>query len=250
MVVNPFSQTSPFSQTFLSSPFLCPSLLGTSKIYDDSCAESAKVGSSKAKTSLEVNISKTATVHQPPKSILKSRRAKKDKLGKKKSRGGIRFDVDVNGEVVTEVFTFEKVSSKYYSQLYMSRNEQANTQFLAKSEGETFLMDYEEMVEELDRAFLCCCRDDLSPSTEKENGETFRNWANGDVRGLEDVVSSEFHEERTLASAMILDYQVYLMETLGSDEDCDELLRTFCEHVTRRSREFATKMGAADALFA
>lgn len=244
MVVNPFSQS------FSSSTFLCPHLLVATENHDD-VAESFKVGSSKATAaSFEVNVKTTAAVHQPLKTILKSRRANKDKLGKKKSRGGIRFDVDAYGEVVTEVSTFQKVSSKYYSELYMSRKEQANTQFMAKSEGETFLMDNEEIVEELDRAFLSCCREDVTPSSEKENVEAVRNWARGDVRGLEDVVSSEFHEERTLASAMILDYQVYLTETLGSDEGCDELLRTFCERVTRRSREFATKMGAADALVA
>jgi HPt (histidine-containing phosphotransfer) domain-containing protein len=59
---------------------------------------------------------------------------------------------------------------------------------------------------------------------------------------------SEFNEDRTVVSAMILEHQEYLKATPGLRQDYHELLRTFCERVTSRSREFAAKMGAADAV--
>lgn len=196
----------------------------------------------------EPEISMPSSIQTPLKSALRRNRAKYDKIGKMKLEGGVHFNVDANGEIEAEVFIVLKVEAIYRRDMFMSRKEQAETQFFAASEGESFLIDNDELVEELNRAYLSCCRDDVSAEAEEKNEEAIRKWVKHGVRGLEDAVSAVSHEERSLASAMILDYQLYLRETLGSSEDSDELLRTFSECVTSRSRQFASKIGAADAI--
>jgi hypothetical protein len=74
-----------------------------------------------------------------------------------------------------------------------------------------------------------------------------QQWAETEARGLEDVVSAEFQDLRSRTIAMILEYQTYLRQTLGSTVDSDELMRAFSEKVSAKSRLFSTLMARGDA---
>lgn len=196
-------------------------------------------------------------IRMPSKKSKRGRRKtqkKKQKTNRasSKAKRGVHFNLDpTSDKVMEEVRLFEKASVKQHEHLYWSNKEKAAIQFLAKCEGEAFLFEEEDLVELLDKAFLSCGRDDIPPLDDIVNEETMLSWASDyDIRGLEDVVSAEFQEHRSLATAMILDYQNYLRETLGPKADCDELLRKYSEKISLRSREFAAKMGDADCFAA
>jgi hypothetical protein len=173
-------------------------------------------------------------------------------------RPGVKDD---DADVVKTVYRYPKPSERYYPNLYLSNHEKAEIQFLASSFGEAFLFEEEDAVENLERAFYNCEQQQReSPQRTNANVQrlereqlkqdslmALQQWAETEARGLEDVVSAEFQDLRSRTIAMILEYQTYLKQTLGSTVDSDELMRAFSEKVSAKSRLFSTLMARGDA---
>lgn len=178
-------------------------------------------------------------------------------------QGAPLVGVNDDADVVKTVYRYPKPSERYYPNLYLSNHEKAEIQFLASSFGEAFLFEGEDAVENLERAFFNCePRAESSSLPQRTNANVQRlereqlkqdsimalqQWAETEARGLEDVVSAEFQDLRSRTIAMILEYQTYLKQTLGSTVDSDELMRAFSEKVSAKSRLFSTLMARGDA---
>ena len=124
---------------------------------------------------------------------------------------------------------------------------------MAQSEGEAFLFEDEELVEQLELCYASCGRDDDEDVSVRDNTvdeKALLEWVKRGVRGLEETVSAEFEDRRIQAVSMILEYQKYLKETIGNSiSDCDELLRAYCEKASLRTREFSLRIAGADEMF-
>jgi len=159
----------------------------------------------------------------------------------------VHFQVDENDQIVSQEIGFTKVPKENHSDLYFSRKEKKSMVRRAIRQVEAFLLDFSHVAPKLECAFLSCCNEDVA---QEANNLLLRKWSSSKMRGLEKEVTRMIYDDIITTVEGVLSYQAYLEATMGSRSEHDELLRVYSEKLSCRSREFAAKVGVADAFTA
>jgi hypothetical protein len=142
--------------------------------------------------------------------------------------------------------------------LYWSDDEKTRFRNDAWLKVQDFVARYPDRAQQVEAVFLHCHANNSgrAPQSEKEIKDDMRVlmlWAHSSGRGLEDSVTSLFHEERQRYIQNLLHYSQALGEYAAMKEhdqviNVPEELRYYSEEQTHRSREFAFKLAVADEL--
>lgn len=170
----------------------------------------------------------------------------------KKVKKQVHFQVDENDKIVQQEIYFKKAPKRNHCDLYFSRNEKKSIIHQAITQADTFRLDHNNVVSELECALSSCREEDVAPEEiEAANYLLLRKWSFLEMRGLEKIVSTMFCDDILSTVAGILGCQGYLKKAgTVSKSQQEELLRSYSEKLSSRSRVFAAKVGEADAFIA
>jgi hypothetical protein len=169
----------------------------------------------------------------------------------------VTFFVDELDRDLVEVLEYEAPEGCDKADLYWSEDEKSRFCNEAWLKVQDFLAHYPDRAQQVEAVFINCqanCSSGQAQSEQEcqDDMRVLLLWAHSSGRGLEDSVTSLFHQERQGYIQNLVRYSQALGEYAAIQDEpvvnVPEELRHYSEEQTHQSREFAFKMALADEL--
>jgi hypothetical protein len=169
----------------------------------------------------------------------------------------VTFFVDELDRDLVEVLEYEAPEGCDKADLYWSEDEKSRFCNEAWLKVQDFLAHYPDRAQQVEAVFINCqanCSSGQAQSEQEcqDDMRVLLLWAHSSGRGLEDSVTSLFHQERQGYIQNLVRYSQALGEYAAIQDEpvihVPEELRRYSEEQTHQSREFAFKLALADEL--
>jgi hypothetical protein len=159
----------------------------------------------------------------------------------------VRFEVDENDTIITDVHVYEMVSEEEALRYFTNKEDARKQKKQVADEATEYASDHAEFIQRLCALFNSpLARSSASTMGEREVIDLIFELGESDARGFECRMCPQILRHKQWAMRTILRRQAQLKRDGVCPSTISNLLRTCCEQVNKNARDMALKYAIAD----